>query len=105
MPAVVVEKARTTPLYSFSALRSKQREVKDRADTEVVHITENGNAAYVFCSEEVFAQEKAKAAAEALYERELIASLERAHDDLDSGRTYHGVEAVREALAQGSARG
>lgn len=100
MPVSTIKKPRTTPIYSFSALRSKQREVKDRADTEVVHITENGNAAYVFCSEEIFAQEMEKAIAEALYEQEVIASLERAHDDLASGRTYHGIEAVREALAQ-----
>ena len=52
MPVPAYEAPRATPIYSFAALKTKQREIKDRAAEEVVHITENGNAAYIFCSED-----------------------------------------------------
>lgn len=94
MAQPAVETPRITPIYSFAALKSKQREVKNRADYEVVHITENGNAGYIFCSEEVFAQEKAQAAADALYEQELRATIERGRQDIAAGRYVVGSEAT-----------
>ena len=72
MSVSAYEAPRATPIYSFAALKTKQREIKDRAAEEVVHITENGNAAYIFCSEDVLAQEKARAVEEALYERRVM---------------------------------
>lgn len=36
-----------TPIYSSAAIKTRQREVKDAARENVVHITENGNAAFV----------------------------------------------------------
>ena len=72
MTVPAYEAPRATPIYSFAALKTKQREIKDRAAEEVVHITENGNAAYIFCSEDVLAQEKARAVEEALYERRVM---------------------------------
>lgn len=93
MPTAI-EKPRTTPIYSFAALKSKQREVKDRAKNEVVHLTENGNAAYVLCSEEVFAQEKAQAVADALYEKQLADVIERGRADFAAGRYVTGTDAA-----------
>lgn len=100
MPQPAKQYPRTTPIYSFAALKSKQREVKDRAKYEVVHLTENGNAAFILCSEEVFAQEKEKAAAEAVFEQELIERLERAERDLESGKAYTSTEAVKKAISE-----
>ena len=97
MPFPNYEIPKPTPIYSFAALKSKQREIKDRASQEVVHITENGNAAYVFCSEEILAQEKARAVDEALYERRVLETLERGQADLEAGRVYHGLD---EAMAE-----
>ena len=45
-----------TAIYSSAALKTRQREIKDIARKDVVHITENGNAAFVFMSEELFEQ-------------------------------------------------
>ena len=59
-----------------------------------VHITENGNAAYIFCSVDVLAQEKARAVEEALYERRVMEVLERGEADFAAGRVFHGVAAV-----------
>ena len=98
MPLPSYEKPKPTPIYSFAALKSKQREVKDRANSEVVHLTENGNAAYVLCSEEVFAQEKERAVHDALYEQRVIAALERGRADREAGRVFHGVDAVRDEI-------
>ena len=44
-------------IYSSTALANRQREVKDVADQQVVYITENGNGAYIFCSEDIFERE------------------------------------------------
>ena len=58
-------------IYSSTALASRQREVKDVADRQVVYITENGNGAYVFCSEEIFDRELKQAREDARYEAEM----------------------------------
>ena len=42
-----------TAIYSSAALKTRQREIKDIARKDVVHITENGNAAFVFMSQRI----------------------------------------------------
>ncbi len=54
-------------IYSATALRDHPREVKQAARERLVRITENGNGAYVFCSEEVFQREVDDAVERALY--------------------------------------
>lgn len=76
----------TQTIYSSTALASRQREVKDAAREGVVHITENGNGAYVFCSEDVFAATLAREREAARYEAELGYVLRRAADDVAAGR-------------------
>jgi hypothetical protein len=98
MPLSTYKTPQPTPIYSFAALKTKQREIKDRALQEVVHITENGNAAYIFCSEEVLAQEKARAVEEALYEQRLIEVLEQSEIDHKAGRIFDGIEAAKNEL-------
>ena len=46
MPVPITE-PRTTPIYSFAALKSRQREVKDRAKDEIVHLTEKDRKSVV----------------------------------------------------------
>ena len=100
MPVPAYEAPRATPIYSFAALKTKQREIK-----EVVHITENGNAAYIFCSEDVLAQEKARAVEEALYERRVMEVLERGEADFAAGRVFHGVAEARAEVEKRLGRG
>lgn len=73
-------------IYSSTALATKQREVKDAAQKEVVHITENGNGAYVFCSEDIFARELERAREEARYAAELEFVARRGRSDIEDGR-------------------
>ena len=99
MPVPAYEAPRATPIYSFAALKTKQREIKDRAAEEVVHITENGNAAYIFCSEDVLAQEKARAV------EEVMEVLERGEADFAAGRVFHGVAEARAEVEKRLGRG
>ena len=106
MPVPAYEAPRATPIYSFAALKTKQREIKDRAAEEVVRtFTENGNAAYIFCSEDVLAQEKARAVEEALYERRVMEVLERGEADFAAGRVFHGVAEARAEVEKRLGRG
>lgn len=73
-------------IYSSTALATRQREVKNVADHQVVHITENGNGAYIFCSEEVFDCELRHAREEARYEAEMAFALRRGRRDIEEGR-------------------
>lgn len=72
-------------IYSSTALATRQREVKDVADKQVVYITENGNGAYVFCSEEVFDRELKRAREEARYEAEMELVVNRGIRDISDG--------------------
>lgn len=88
------------PIYSFSALKSKQSEVKERGKKEIVHITEHGNAAYVFCSEEVLEREREMAAFEALHEEEIAQMIRDGRKSIAEGRYIEGVDEVKKYLHQ-----
>lgn len=85
-------------IYSSTALATRQREVKDVADHQVVYITENGNGAYVFCSEEVFDRELTRAREEARYEAEMQTVLRQARHQLDSGEYTTDLKAFRASV-------
>ncbi len=89
-----------TVIYSSAALKSRQREVKDAALKDVVHITENGNGAFVFCSEELFERKLREAAEEAAYEERLMAVVERGRADYAAGRVVEGTQAALAAIEQ-----
>ena len=75
-------------IYSSVALRDRQREVKDAARKDVVRITENGNGAFVFCSEEVFERRLQRAADEALYAERMAQAVRDGRADVKAGRTF-----------------
>lgn len=89
-----------THIYSSAALKTRQREVKDAARENVVHITENGNAAFVLMSEELFERKLREAAEDAAYEERLRASLLNGEDDFTHGRYVEGIDAFDRALAE-----
>lgn len=92
-------------IYSSVALRDRQREVKEAARKGVVHITENGNGAFVFCSEEVFEERLRLAAQEAIYAERMAQAIREGRDDAAAGRTYSIEAAFAEIDARRSARG
>ena len=70
-------------IYPSTALKNQQREIKARADREVVHITENGWGKYVFMSEDVFEQSINQAVEDALYEARLKSALAESRKDFE----------------------
>ena len=89
-----------TPIYSSAALKTRQREVKDAARENVVHITENGNAAFVLMSEELFESKLQEAAEAAAYEERLRACILNGEDDFANGRYVEGMDAFDRALEE-----
>lgn len=87
-----------THIYSSSALKTRQREVKDAAMHDVVHITENGNGAFVFCSEDVFDEQLRQAAENAAYEERMAAAIRVGRSDIADGRAYKGTNAAFQAI-------
>ena len=93
-------------IYPSTALKNQQREIKAKADNEIVHITENGNGAFVFCSEKVFDEKLREAAEAAAYEERVRMAVERGRDDIASGRLVEGTgNALAEIARRRASRG
>ena len=94
-------------IYSATMLRDRPREVKEAARHNLVRITENGNGAFVFCSEEIYREKIAEAAEQAAYETRVSMGIERGREDITAGRVFNGSlddlldEAERRANANG----
>lgn len=84
-------------IYTITALQKKPHEVKDAARKGIVRITENGNAAFVFCSEDVLKNTIQEAIADALYEAEFHRAIKAAEADKIHGRYYNNVDEAFEA--------
>jgi len=87
-------------IYNSTALRDRQREVKDAAARDLVRITENGEGAYVFCSEEVFQREIDDAVERALYAERVKDAVAKGYAALAIGEAVEGTDAAREAVAR-----
>lgn len=81
-------------IFPISALQERQSEVKDAARKGLVHITENGSGAWVFCSEEVLDGLLRSAAGDAAYEVRMEALVARGVADVEAGRVYEGADAA-----------
>lgn len=81
-------------IFPVSALQKRQGEVKRAAREGLVHITENGSGAWVFCSEEVLDGLLRRTAEEAAYEARMDALVGRGLADLEAGRTVEGADAA-----------
>jgi PHD/YefM family antitoxin component YafN of YafNO toxin-antitoxin module len=87
-----------TAIFSSAALKTRQREIKDIARKDVVHITENGNAAFVFMSEELFEEQLNKAAEEATLTERMRACIRASDNCFDDDQCIEGTNAFFSAL-------
>ena len=87
-------------VYPVTALTKKQKVVKEAAKKDLVRITEHGEGAYIFCSEEVYERKVERAVREALYEAELDFTISRGLADYEAGRVYRGTAAAKDELAR-----
>ena len=85
-------------IYPISALHKSPKKLREVARAQVVHVTENGAAAYVFCSEEVFDQKLKEAAEEAAYAERMASALRQSRADIAAGRFVQGTESAKEAI-------
>ena len=81
-------------IYPTRALQTNLRELKNIADNDLVHITENGSAAYVFCSEEVLQRTVDQAVEDELYRRRLADAWVSGEADLAAGNVVVGIDAA-----------
>lgn len=87
-------------IYPSTALKNQQREIKAVADTQIVHITENGWGKYVFMSEDVFERAVSQAVEDALYESRLSEALASSRQDFEQGRFYSSREDLMSAVKE-----
>ena len=81
-------------IYPITALQKNNAEIKARAREQLVHVTENGRAAYVFASEEVLDEIIARKCEEAVWEAQAILAIDRGLNDLEAGRYVEGWDAL-----------
>lgn len=87
-------------IYPFTALKTNQRELKNAASNDIVHITENGKGAFVFCSEEVFERRVSDAVAEAVYAERLAASIRQGREEIAQGHHVEGTQNAIDAIME-----
>ena len=87
-------------VYSSTALKERQSEVKAAAREGLVRITENGAGAFVFCSDEVFQREIDDAVERALYTARVEEAVLRGRAAAREGRTVEGIETARAEVAR-----
>ena len=86
------------PIFPITALQKKPNEVKQAAQKDIVRITENGCAAYIFVSEEVYELKMQEAVEQAIYEAQLAYVIERGRADITAGRVYENSEEAWEEI-------
>ena len=91
------------PIFPITALQKKTAEVKQAAQADLVRITENGSAAYVFASEEVFEQRIREAAQEAVEIALIADGIEKGRADIAAGRYIEGVDEAWEDIERRAA--
>ncbi|MDR1015741.1 MAG: hypothetical protein LBL86_12320 [Coriobacteriales bacterium] len=85
-----------TAIYPIAALQHNPKELRERAANDIVHITENGSAAYVFCSEETFAEYVRREREDAVFEARLGEAIGRGLADIRTGNFYTDIDEALE---------
>jgi predicted transcriptional regulator len=83
-----------TVIYPITALQKNPKEIRERAAEHIVHITENGSSAYVFCSEEVLAEYIRREREDAAFETRMGEAIGRGLADIETGDFHTTVESA-----------
>ena len=83
-----------TAIFPITSLQRNPTEVKKAAQDSIVHITEQGSAAFVFSSEEAFEERIAREREDAAYEARLMEAVGRGIADIEAGRFYTSADEV-----------
>lgn len=79
-------------IFSMTSLQRTPSKVKEAAKDGLVRITEQGQGAYVFCSDEVFEKRIAREREDAAYEARVMDSVRRGIADIEEGRYTDSVD-------------
>lgn len=74
------------PIYPLTSLAKDTKEVKEQAQKNVVRITENGKAAFIFTSEKMFEERIRAERKDAAYEAYLMHAVGQGVRDIEEGR-------------------
>lgn len=88
-------------IHPLTSLQKNSKAVREDAAIDIVRITENGNAAYIFCSESVFEDYIAREREDAAYEAHLVEATRQGLVDIEEGRY---VTSIEEAFTQADLR-
>ncbi|MEG1831131.1 MAG: hypothetical protein RR204_04880 [Raoultibacter sp.] len=92
-------------IYPISSLQKDQKALRHAAGKDLVRITENGCAAYVFCSEAVFEERIQQEREDAAYEARVLEAVARGATDIAAGRCCAGDKAIERMQVLRQARG
>lgn len=84
-------------IYPITALQKNNAKIKDEARRKLVHVTENGHAAFVFMSEEVLDELIASEREQAVWEAQMVMSIDRGLADIEQGR-FNEVQTAGELI-------
>ena len=87
------------PIFTMTALQRNTSEVKKAARDEVVRITDQGSAGFVFSSEEAFERRIAAEREDAAYEARLLEAVGRGAADIGAGRFVESIDEAFEKAA------
>jgi hypothetical protein len=73
-------------------LQRNPKEIREKAAEGIVHITENGSAAYVFSSEEAFAAHIRREREDAIFEARLGEAIGRGLADIHAGNFHTDID-------------
>ena len=80
------------PICSMTTLQRNPSEVKRAAKDDIVRVTEQGSPAYLFCTEEKFAERIARERADAAYEARVMDAVGKGIADIERGRYVTSVD-------------
>lgn len=87
-------------IFSMTTLQRTPSKVKEAAKDRLVRITEQGQAAYVFCTDEVFEERIELERQDAAYEARVLDSVRRGLADIDAGNYTDSVDEAFERAAK-----
>lgn len=81
-------------ILSMTTLQRNPSAAKKAAEADIVRITEQGNAAYIFASEAAFERRIAREREDAAYEARLLEAVGRGIADIEAGRYTASIDDV-----------
>ena len=87
-------------IYPITALQKNTKEVRERGRKELVHLTENGASAFVFCAEEVLEELIRREREDAAWEARFCEAVSTGITDISAGRYVTSTDEARRIIRE-----